>query len=68
MSIGHSGYRVPMFVPIYLLVIGVCLVGAGIYLFAYAPEDQFVAGLSTVGGVTMVGTMLLLLTSGRRST
>ncbi len=57
---------VRIFVPIYLLVVGLgLLVGAG-YLFANYGDEQFVGALSLVGGLTMWLTALAMVTMGRR--
>ena len=54
-----------IFVPLYLLVVGVgLLVGAG-YLFAYQPDEWFVGGMAAAGGVTMLLTIVALFTVAR---
>jgi hypothetical protein len=54
-----------IFVPLYLLVIGIgLLVGSGA-LLVYSPDELFVAILAALGGVTMLVTMVALLTVAR---
>ena len=67
MSMRQRAYRVPLLVPVYLLVLGLGLVGGAVYLFLFAPEDQFTAGLSLFGGLTMLATTALLASWARSS-
>jgi hypothetical protein len=54
-----------IFVPLYLLVIGIgLLVGSGA-LLVYSPDELFVAIMAALGGVTMLVTMVALLTVAR---
>jgi hypothetical protein len=54
-----------IFVPLYLLVVGVgLLVGAGL-LFTLLPDEWFVATMAAIGGATMLATMAVLLTVAR---
>jgi uncharacterized membrane protein YqgA involved in biofilm formation len=54
-----------IFVPVYLLVVGAGLLVGSALLFAYLPDEWFVATIAAVGGVTMLATMLALLTVAR---
>jgi hypothetical protein len=65
MSIRHGGYRVPLFVPIYLVVIGLGLLAGAAYLLP--TDEQFTAGLAAFGGLTMLVTAALLLMDRRRA-
>lgn len=57
---------VAVFVPGYLVVFGlVLLVGSG-YLAINYGDELFVAGLAAVGGLTMLLTAVLLVTTGGR--
>ncbi len=54
------------FVPGYLVVIGlVLLLGSG-YLISTNPDEQFPAGLSLGGGLTMLVTAVAVVMVGRR--
>ena len=54
-----------IFVPLYLLAIGIgLLVGSGA-LLVYTPDELFVAIMAALGGVTMLVTMVALLTVAR---
>ncbi|HXM57887.1 MAG TPA: hypothetical protein VOB72_20995 [Candidatus Dormibacteraeota bacterium] len=54
-----------IFVPLYLLVIGLGLLAGAGALLVYAPDELFVAILAALGGVTMLGTLIALLTLAR---
>ncbi len=57
---------VRFFVPGYLTLFGLILLGLSGYLFGNYPDETFTAVLSLVGGLTMLGTMALMVTVGRR--
>ena len=57
---------VRLFVPAYLLVVGLGLVLGSVYLFTSYGDEQFTAVLSLLGGLTMWVTALSLVTLGRR--
>ena len=65
MSIRHRGYRVPLFVSFYLVVIGLGLFVGAAYLLP--TDEQFTAGLAAFGGLTMWITAALLLLDRRRA-
>src|SRR6266487_4470905 len=65
MSTPQHGYRIPLLVPGYLLVVGVGLLAGSALLLIYSPDEVFTAVLAAVGGVTMLVTMLLTLTWAR---
>jgi len=54
-----------LFVPLYLLVIGLGLLAGMVALVIYSPDEWFVAAMAGVGGVTMLATMVLMLTVAR---
>jgi hypothetical protein len=55
-----------IFVPAYLLLIGLVLIGGFVYLLQNYGDELFVAILALLGGVTMWLTALLMVTVGRR--
>lgn len=66
MSTPQRGQRnITMFVPGYLIVFGLFLVGSTVWLLLYAPDELFTAILALVGGLTMLASAVLLLTWGR---
>jgi len=54
-----------LFVPLYLLVIGLGLLAGTVALAIYSPDEWFVALMAGVGGVTMLATMVVMLTVAR---
>jgi hypothetical protein len=54
-----------IFVPAYLLIVGVGLLVAAVLMAVYAPDEWFVTLMAGAGGLTMVATMVLLLTMAR---
>ena len=54
-----------MFVPIYLLLVGIGLLVGAVLLFVYLPDEWFVATMAAVGGITMLVTIAALLTFAR---
>src|SRR2546423_993210 len=54
MSTPLSTYRVPTFVPAYLVVLGVGLLVGAVFLFVTSPDEIFTGVLATVGGLTML--------------
>jgi hypothetical protein len=53
-------------VPGYLAVIGLGLLAAAVSLWLYASDEEFTSILTGLGGITMVGSAIALLTVGRR--
>ena len=54
-----------LFVPLYLLVIGLGLLAGMVALIVYSPDEWFVAAMAGAGGATMLATMVLMLTVAR---
>jgi len=52
-------------VPGYLFVVGAGLVAGSVLVFRYLPDEPFVTILSGLGGLTMWGAVLALLTVAR---
>lgn len=66
MSTSHrTSWALRVFVPAYLFLIGAGLVVGAVLLLVYEPDELFVTIMAAVGGLTMLATMLLLLTSAR---
>jgi hypothetical protein len=54
-----------LFVPGYLLVIGVGLIVGAVLVAIYQPDELFVTIMAAVGGATMLATTAALLTVAR---
>lgn len=59
-------WTLPPLVPGYLAVCGLGLLAAAVYLWLYARDEEFTSFLTGLGGITMVGSAIALLTVGRR--
>jgi peptidoglycan/LPS O-acetylase OafA/YrhL len=60
-----TSWALRIFVPGYLVLIGLGLIVGAIYLFVYQPDEWFVGGMAAVGGATMLVTTGALLTVAR---
>jgi hypothetical protein len=54
-----------IFVPGYLVIVGLGLIVGSVYLFVYQPDEWFVATMAAVGAATMLITTGALLTVAR---
>jgi uncharacterized membrane protein YgdD (TMEM256/DUF423 family) len=61
----RSSPALRVFVPAYLLVIGLGLLAGAVALAVYSPDEWFVTAMAAVGGVTMLVTMVVMLTAAR---
>jgi hypothetical protein len=67
MSTPQSGHGdLPIFVPGYLVLFGLGLIGAAVYLVIALPDELFVAGMALLGGLTMLISGIAVVTWGRR--
>ena len=60
-----TSWALRFLVPMYLVVVGVGLVGGAVLLALYQPDEWFVTGMAAVGGATMLVTTAALLTVAR---
>jgi sarcosine oxidase gamma subunit len=54
-----------IFVPAYLVVIGLGLLAGAVALLVYSPDEWFVMTMAAVGGLTMLATAAAMLTVAR---
>ncbi len=66
MTIGQRPSRaIRFFVPGYLFVFGAGLLAGAVLVSIYLPDEPFVTILAGLGGLTMWGTVLAMLTVAR---
>lgn len=66
MSTPQQGHRpVTVFVPVYLVIVGLGLLVGAAYLLT-VPEEEFTTGLALVGGLAMLISAALVVVWGNR--